>query len=130
VKLVLFQATEEGDVLPGLLTDRGVVSIAEAVRLSHTPQLTMEGIIDDFEILHPTLERLAAKGEATPLDEVRLCPPLPRPGKILACIGNYWEHQQREPRPLNMFLKSPDAVVGPGDTILLPEFTEPWIFMH
>src|SRR6266446_8520926 len=33
-------------------------------------------------------------------------------------------------RPLNMFLKSADAVIGPGDTIVLPEFTEPWIFMH
>ena len=61
---------------------------------------------------------------------MRLRPPLPRPGKILCCIANYWEHAQREPRPLNMFLKNPEAVVGPGDTIVLPEFTEPWIFMH
>jgi 2-keto-4-pentenoate hydratase/2-oxohepta-3-ene-1,7-dioic acid hydratase in catechol pathway len=53
-----------------------------------------------------------------------------RPGKILACIGNYWEHQEREPRPPNMFLKNPDAVIGPGDTIVLPEFTEPWVFHH
>jgi 2-keto-4-pentenoate hydratase/2-oxohepta-3-ene-1,7-dioic acid hydratase in catechol pathway len=29
-----------------------------------------------------------------------------------------------------MFLKSSDAVIGPGDTIRLPEFTEPWAFMH
>jgi 2-keto-4-pentenoate hydratase/2-oxohepta-3-ene-1,7-dioic acid hydratase in catechol pathway len=29
-----------------------------------------------------------------------------------------------------MYLKNPDAVVGPGDTIVLPELTEPWIFMH
>ena len=65
-----------------------------------------------------------------PLDRVRLRPPLPRPGKILACIANYWEHAQREPRPLNMFMKNPDAVVGPGDTIMLPEFTVPWMFMH
>ena len=130
MKLVLFKTAEKGDALPGLLTDRGVVSIAGAVKLSYTPQLTIEGIIDDFESLRPALERLAAEGEATPLDEVRLLPPLPRPGKILACIANYWEHAQREARPLNMFLKSPDAVVGPGDTIMLPEFTEPWIFMH
>ncbi len=61
---------------------------------------------------------------------MRLRPPLPRPGKILACIANYWEHAQREARPLNMFMKNPDAVVGPGDTIMLPEFTVPWIFMH
>ena len=29
-----------------------------------------------------------------------------------------------------MFLKNPDAVIGPGDTIVLPEFTEPYVFHH
>ena len=29
-----------------------------------------------------------------------------------------------------MFMKNPDAVIGPGDTIVLPEFTVPWAFMH
>ena len=130
MKLVLFQAGPTGDVQPGVLTERGVVSIASAVRPGPTPQLTMQGIIDEFERLRPVLERLATAGEALRLDEVRLRAPLPRPGKILACIANYWEHAQREARPLNMFLKNPDAVVGPGDTIVLPEFTEPWIFMH
>ena len=64
------------------------------------------------------------------MGQVQLKPPLPRPGKILACIANYWEHAQREARPLNMFMKNPDAVVGPGDTIELPEYTVPWAFMH
>lgn len=74
MKLVLFHTPEKGDVLPGLLTDRGVVSIAGAVTLSYSPQMTMEGIIDDFENLRPALERLSAEGEAMPLDEVRLSP--------------------------------------------------------
>src|SRR5712691_1571487 len=130
MKLVLFQAGGQGDPLPGLLTERGVVDIAGAVAKGYTPQLTMQGIIDGFDRLRPALEKLAAEGEARPLDTVRLRAPLPRPGKILCCIANYWEHAQREARPLNMFLKNPEAVVGPGDTIVLPEFTEPWIFMH
>ena len=129
MKLVLFQGGD-GEAEPGLLTDRGVVSVAAAVRKSHTPQLTMQGIIDDFDGLRPAFERLAKDGAARPLDSVRLMAPLPRPGKILCCIANYWEHAQREARPLNMFLKNPDAVIGPGDTIVLPEFTEPWMFMH
>ncbi|HZT86850.1 MAG TPA: fumarylacetoacetate hydrolase family protein [Stellaceae bacterium] len=130
MRLVLFEAAGQAEPTPGLLTDRGVVGIAGAVERSHTPQLTMQGIIDGFERLRPALERLAAEGPALPLQSVRLRPPLPRPGKILCCIANYWEHAQREARPLNMFLKNPEAVVGPGDTIVLPEFTEPWIFMH
>jgi 2-keto-4-pentenoate hydratase/2-oxohepta-3-ene-1,7-dioic acid hydratase in catechol pathway len=130
VKLVLFQTRASDDVLPGLLTSRGVVNIASAVHLGYTAQLTMERIIDNFEELRGSLERLSAHGDAIPLSDARLRAPLPRPGKILGCIGNYWEHAQREPGPLNMFMKNPDAVVGPGDTIMLPEHTEPWIFMH
>ena len=130
MKLVLFQTAQNGEVLPGLLTERGVVDISGAVKKSYTSQLTMQGIIDDFDSLRPALQRLAAQEPATPVSQVRLRPPLPRPGKILACIANYWEHAQRATRPLNMFMKNPDAVIGPGDTIMLPEFTVPWIFMH
>jgi 2-keto-4-pentenoate hydratase/2-oxohepta-3-ene-1,7-dioic acid hydratase in catechol pathway len=127
---VLFETQPGRLAEPGLLTERGVVSIAAVVRPGPTPQATMQGIIDDFEALRPALEGLAATGEARPLDRVRLRSPLPRPGKILACIANYWEHGALEARPLNMFLKNPDAVIGPEDTIVLPELTEPWIFMH
>jgi len=130
MKLVLFESGAAGEPQPGLLTARGVVSVAGAVAKGHTPQSTMQGIIDGFDGLRPALERLAGSGEAQPVDAVKLLPPLPRPGKILCCIANYWEHAQREARALNMFLKNPDAVIGPGDTIVLPEFTEPWMFMH
>ena len=112
------------------MTDRGIVDISSAVKKSYTPQLTMQGIIDDFDRLRPALERLQGEGKAVPVEQVRLRPPLPRPGKMLSCIANYWEHAQREARPLNMFMKNPDAVVGPGDTIVLPEYTVPWAFMH
>jgi 2-keto-4-pentenoate hydratase/2-oxohepta-3-ene-1,7-dioic acid hydratase in catechol pathway len=130
MRLVLFETAGRAEPIPGLLTERGVVDISGVVAKSYTPQLTMQGLIDDFDRLRPSLERLAADGPALPLDTVWLRAPLPRPGKILCCIANYWEHAQREARPLNMFLKNPEAVVGPGDTIVLPEFTEPWIFMH
>jgi 2-keto-4-pentenoate hydratase/2-oxohepta-3-ene-1,7-dioic acid hydratase in catechol pathway len=128
MKLALFE--KDGQVLPGVITDRGVVDISEFAQLATTPQLTMAGIIDNFEALRPTLEKHAQEEVAIPLVSVRLRPPLPRPGKILACIANYWEHGALAARPLNMFLKNPDAVIGPGDTIVLPEFDEPWIFMH
>jgi len=130
MKLVLFETSEQAEPTAGLLTERGIVSLTSTVERGYTPQLTMQSLIDGFDRLRPALERLERDGAAMPLDTVRLRAPLPRPGKILCCIANYWEHAQREARPLNMFLKNPEAVVGPGNTIMLPEFTEPWIFMH
>ena len=92
MKLVLFQAKGNQTVLPGLFTDRGVVGITDAVPAGVTPQTTMTGIIEGFDRLRPSLERLAREGKAIPASDVQLRPPLPRPGKILACIANYWEH--------------------------------------
>ena len=132
MKLVLFSHPTDnpGDARPGLLTERGIVDVSSVVQRRFTPQATMEGLIDGFEQLRPALERLQAEAPGIPERDVRFLAPLPRPGKIVNCIANYWEHAQREARPLNMFLKSSDAVIGPGETIRLPEFTEPWAFMH
>jgi 2-keto-4-pentenoate hydratase/2-oxohepta-3-ene-1,7-dioic acid hydratase in catechol pathway len=129
MKLVLFR-DDAGTVRPGVLTDAGVVDASETVPPRARPQATMQAIIDAFDDLRPQLERLARNGAPVPLEQVRLQPPLPRPSKIMCCIANYWEHAQREARPLNMFLKNPDAVVGNGDTIRLPDNTVPWMFMH
>lgn len=128
MKLVCF--SNGGELVPGALVDDNVVSLDDLVAQAPTPQNRMEALIANFDALRPSLEARADSGDRLALSAVRLGPPLPRPGKILCCIGNYWEHAQREPRQLNMFLKNPDAVVGDGDVIRLPEFTEPWMFMH
>src|SRR5260221_8836679 len=92
VKLVLFQSAPNSEGAPGVMTERGIVDISGAAKKGHTLQLTMQGIIDDFDRLRPALEKLAAEGQAIPADKVQLKAPLPRPGKILCCIANYWEH--------------------------------------
>lgn len=58
-----------------------------------------------------------------PLETVKLHAPL-LPGKIV-CVGrNYAEHAREQnvdvPEIPMLFLKPPSAVIGPGDTILLP----------
>lgn len=130
MKLVQFRDPDIANLRPGLLTEAGVIAIPEALAPGATPQAAMTGLMDRFDEVKGELQALADAGDATPLESVRLGPPLPRPGKILACIGNYWEHAERDPRPLNMFLKNPDAVIGDGDTVVLPKNTDPWIFMH
>lgn len=128
MKLVLFDRKQ--GVEAGLLTDAGVIPFGDLQPPGDDGQSVMRKVIDTFDELRPALERLSEIGEAVPLDQVRLLPPLPRPGKILNCIANYWEHAQRDARPINMFMKNADAVIGPGDTIELPDFDEPWCFMH
>ena len=135
MKLVRFTDTAgaaDSTAKPGLVKGDAVVDISSAVAglPASTPQILMESIIDNFESLRPELEKLLESGASVPIASIKLRPPLPRPSKILCCIGNYWEHMQREAGPLNMFLKSPDAVIGDGDTVVLPNNTSPYMFQH
>lgn len=129
MKLVLFD--HRGETQPGLLVGDNVVSVTEVVSgLGCAPRESIPAIIDSFDELRDRLAAAAAGGVRIPLDAVMLLAPLPRPRTILCAIANYWEHAQREPRPLHMYLKNPDAVIGPEGTIELPETTDPWVFMH
>ena len=51
---------------------------------------------------------------------VSLQAPLPKPGKILCMGGNFSEFGHRPPAPMWGFLKSSEAVIGPGDAVVLP----------
>jgi 2-keto-4-pentenoate hydratase/2-oxohepta-3-ene-1,7-dioic acid hydratase in catechol pathway len=75
----------------------------------------------------------AARGNAVPLDRVRLLAPLPRPRRNLWCVGrNYHEHAKElsgsvfKDSPANpqqwpiVFTKVPECVVGPYDEVVLP----------
>jgi 2-keto-4-pentenoate hydratase/2-oxohepta-3-ene-1,7-dioic acid hydratase in catechol pathway len=130
MKLVLFTTPDQPDPQPGAWVDEGVVPFGHRVRTGHSAQHTIECLIDDFEHIKGDLQAHVEQAKPITHGAYQLKAPLPRPGKILCCIANYWEHEQRERRDLNLFLKNPDAVIGPGDTIELPEFTQPWCFMH
>ena len=120
------------DFRPCILKESGVVDISREVRSLQggSPQLLLENIIMNFQFLRPRLERLEERGRVIPLDEVRLRPPVPRPGKVICGRGNFMEGVPVESiRPLATFFKSPDAVIGSGDTIVLPTF-RPVIFHH
>lgn len=133
MKLVLFTSPPSAsaeEASAGILTELGVIDASSIAPAAATPQLTMTGLIDAFDRLKPALEALIESADIIPLEQVRLLAPLPRPGKIVNCIANYWEHAQQEARPLNMFMKNADAVIGPGDLVELPEYDEPYAFMH
>jgi 2-keto-4-pentenoate hydratase/2-oxohepta-3-ene-1,7-dioic acid hydratase in catechol pathway len=120
------------DFRPCILKDDGVIDITDDVKSMDegSPQLLMESIISNFETIRPRLNELHDKGTVIPIRNVRLRAPLPRPGKVLCGNTNYMEHVPiNPPRPLISFFKSPDAIIGPGDTVVLPTF-RPVIFNH
>jgi 2-keto-4-pentenoate hydratase/2-oxohepta-3-ene-1,7-dioic acid hydratase in catechol pathway len=51
---------------------------------------------------------------------VKLNSLLNRPTKIVCLIGNYREGTDRPKQILDIFFKSPESIVGDGDTVLLP----------
>jgi 2-keto-4-pentenoate hydratase/2-oxohepta-3-ene-1,7-dioic acid hydratase in catechol pathway len=125
MKLVVFN---EGR--PGLLTERGVVDVSALTRRlgASAGQDAMRALITHFEELRPELARVALDGDALPLSGVTLRAPVPR-AKVLAMGGNYREFGAREPAPMWGFLKSTDAIVGSGATIVLPD-VDANIFHH
>jgi acylpyruvate hydrolase len=67
-------------------------------------------------------------GLVEPRRRVRLCAPIPRPGKILAVARNYPAHAAERgsaapPVEPILFLKASSAVIGPEDEIRIPAAT-------
>ncbi len=123
MKLVLFN-----DYTPGVLKGNRVVDVSSAVasipRIS--PQTLMSGLIERFDQYRDALARAADEAEGVPIGEVRLRAPLPEPTRIACMAGNYMENGTRALVPdREAFLKSPSAVIGNGDTVVLPDCPVP-----
>jgi 2-keto-4-pentenoate hydratase/2-oxohepta-3-ene-1,7-dioic acid hydratase in catechol pathway len=119
MKLLFFD-----DFRLGVLRGDSVVDVSDVVKdIPHLdPQGLMRGLIERFDQYRGKLEQAAASGQGKPLDQVRVRPPLPRPSNIVCMAVNYMEDGTRaEPAPINAFMKSPNAVIGKGDTMVLPD---------
>jgi 2-keto-4-pentenoate hydratase/2-oxohepta-3-ene-1,7-dioic acid hydratase in catechol pathway len=70
----------------------------------------------------------AATGQAISLAEVRLCAPVPRPGKIIGIGLNYKDHAaeggRETPRYPMIFTKATSAVIASGEPIRIPRVTQ------
>ena len=108
----------------GVVRDDAVVDVSDAVSgINHTsPQDLINRVIENFDDLKEALQQAADSGAGVPLNSVRLRPPLPKPGNVVAMAVNYMEDGTRDaPAPINAFHKSPNAVIGPGETMILPD---------
>ncbi len=119
MKLLLFD-----DYRLGVLRGDSVVDVSDTVKdIPHTgPGDLMSGLIARFGDYRKKLEEAAGRGKPVPLSGVRVRAPLPRPTNIVCMAVNYMEDGTRsEPAPINAFMKSPGAVIGQGETMVLPD---------
>ena len=108
----------------GVLKGDSVVDVSAVVAgIPHTgPHNLISGLIERFADHKARLEEAASSGQGVPVSRVKVRPPLPKPGNIVAMAVNYMEDGTRsEPAPINAFHKSPNAVIGDGDTMVLPD---------
>jgi len=134
MKLITF--SQDDSIRPGILIDDAIIDIPTAWTAPNPPRSVKE-ILEHGPSCLAKLAELAASAEASiPLSSVRLLAPIRRPGKILALAGNYAKHiieaglklglsdsprMTTVPRP---FLMPPTVIIGPGDEIPWPAYSE------
>jgi 2-keto-4-pentenoate hydratase/2-oxohepta-3-ene-1,7-dioic acid hydratase in catechol pathway len=108
----------------GVLKGDNVVDVSAVVHdIPHTnPGNLINGLIERFDDYRSALEDAVAKADGVPVASVRIRPPLPKPGNIDCMAVNYMEDGTRDaPAPINAFFKSPNSIIGHGDTMVLPD---------
>jgi len=119
MKLLFFD-----DFKLGVLKGDAVVDVSDTVKdIPHTgPHNLISGLIERWADYKGRLEAAVARGAGKPVGQVKVRPPLPKPYNIVAMAVNYMEDGTRsEPAPINAFHKSPNSVIGDGDTMVLPD---------
>lgn len=120
----------------GVLTDAGIVDVPSAWDGLNAPGSIKEILERGPAFLAQLAELAGSAKDVISLDSVKLCAPIPRPGKVLALAGNYAEHIKEAgmklglsdsprvttvPRP---FLMPGTAVIGPGEQIPWPAYSQ------
>jgi 2-keto-4-pentenoate hydratase/2-oxohepta-3-ene-1,7-dioic acid hydratase in catechol pathway len=112
----------------GVLKGDAIVDVSAEVKdIPHTgPGDLMNGLIERWDSYKARLEAASSRGTGVPLKSVKIRPPLPKPTTIDCMAVNYMEDGTRSaPAPINAFHKSPSAVIGDGDTMVLPDVPAP-----
>jgi 2-keto-4-pentenoate hydratase/2-oxohepta-3-ene-1,7-dioic acid hydratase in catechol pathway len=118
VKLCYFN-----DYRLGVIKGDQVVDITDAVKdipHLHSADLII-GLIKRWDSYKAKVAK-AAEGKGVALSGVRLRAPVPRPGNIDCMAVNYMEDGTLKEKPqINAFHKMSNAIIGDGDTMVLPD---------
>jgi 2-keto-4-pentenoate hydratase/2-oxohepta-3-ene-1,7-dioic acid hydratase in catechol pathway len=131
MRLVRYTQKEEATRL-GALADHGVLGLQDAARTGGIPTEIFVDVVSFLaagESGLQTAQKLlqsAPQSAFVPVTAVRLRPPVPHPGKIIAVGLNYLDHfiesgAKGLPKSPIIFAKFPTSLVGPEDAIVIPE---------
>jgi 2-keto-4-pentenoate hydratase/2-oxohepta-3-ene-1,7-dioic acid hydratase in catechol pathway len=107
----------------GVVMGDSIVDVTAAVQdIPHTgPADLINGLIARFDTYRGKLDAASA-GAGVALSGVKVRPPLPGPGNIVCMAVNYMENGTlAKPAPINAFHKASNAIIGPNDTMVLPD---------
>lgn len=110
----------------GVVVGEMVVEVGNAVGWDKKEvQRSFRHLLESFEEHRAAIETAASLGAKVKLSDVRLLPPVPESGKIVAAPVNYMSHklemnQDFTVERLGFFLKAPSSIIGPEDTVRLP----------
>ncbi len=138
MKLLTYR--HDGAVSWGVMTERGVVDIPSSWKEANPPRNIVDVLARGPACLARVQQLAESAQRIIAADAMKMLAPIPRPGKVLALAGNYSEHireaslhrgfelglsdsprQTTTPRP---FLMPSTCVIGPGDTVPWPVYSE------
>ena len=108
----------------GVLKGENVVDITGVVKdIPHIDARDLIiGLIARWDDYKGKIAKAVEANQGVPLKGVRLRPPVPKPGNIVCMAVNYMEDGTLPEKPqINAFHKAATAVIGDGDTMVLPD---------
>jgi len=121
--------TRVGLVYSGLVFD--VLDATKTLGLAlHSEPITIDRLLSDggVESLHPVEEKITKTCVGVPVESVKLLSPILNPEKILLLAVNYLSHSKEQnvkpPTEPYLFTKFRNALIGPGDPILIPKVSK------
>jgi 2-keto-4-pentenoate hydratase/2-oxohepta-3-ene-1,7-dioic acid hydratase in catechol pathway len=123
-------ATKDGGSHLGALTEDRIVDLAVVARELSLPSDVFASMASWLEagvpwLVDPAKLKSIAATSARKRSDVRLLPPIPRPGKIVAIGLNYKDHSMESgaaapPKSPIIFAKFTTSIAGPEDSIVIP----------
>jgi 2-keto-4-pentenoate hydratase/2-oxohepta-3-ene-1,7-dioic acid hydratase in catechol pathway len=114
VKLCFFD-----DYKLGVVKGDNVVDVSSlAQEYGSRPEDRIAGVIENFASLRSKLDAAAGSSNGVPLSSVKIRAPSPKPTRVICMAVNYNDGMATS-RGIDAFHKSPDAVIGDGDTMEL-----------